>query len=95
MLSLKVFLKMLYRVVTFSERRQGVNVDVSPFVKSSFVCDVKKKLISNADPFCDRSACFPLLQTDMCKEYGSNLPVQRGTMEICGPGFVSARCCPN
>ncbi|XP_037042453.1 vitellogenin-like [Bradysia coprophila] len=55
----------------------------------------KKALCQRRYPYCMRSACYPLLQTDMCKEYGSELPVQRGTMEICSPGFVSARCCPN
>ncbi|XP_037042452.1 vitellogenin-like [Bradysia coprophila] len=46
-------------------------------------------------PYCMRSVCQPLLQTDMCKVFGNDFPVQRGTMEICTPGFVSARCCPN
>ncbi|KAG4069995.1 hypothetical protein HA402_013655 [Bradysia odoriphaga] len=55
----------------------------------------KKALCQRRYPYCMRSACYPILQTDMCKEYGSDLPVQRGTMEICSPGFVSARCCPN
>ncbi|XP_037042454.1 vitellogenin-like [Bradysia coprophila] len=46
-------------------------------------------------PNCVQTACYSVLEINMCKEHGSSFPVQRGTLDICTPGYWSGRCCPN
>ncbi|XP_037050192.1 vitellogenin-3-like [Bradysia coprophila] len=55
----------------------------------------KKAKCQRSFPGCEATACHSFFAQDLCSEFDGRLPVKRGGIDNCAPGFWRRRCCPN